>query len=326
LRAFGKVLGRVILALLLLAGVAWVVDPGEPVDTDIAFDESALPGDLDAWLADSEAHISDIVPGTEKRIVWAGGPGEHTAVAVVYLHGFSGTSEEMRPLPDRVAAALGANLFFTRYAGHGRDGAALAGAQAGDWLEDTAEALAVGRAIGDEVLVVATSTGGTLAAIAATDARLSRAVKGIVFLSPNFGVTKQGSWILSAPLARYWAPLVAGREVVITPVNAAHERFATTRYPLAAAFRMAALVDHANGLDYSGVSTPALFAYGETDSLVSPAATRAIAARWGGPVELMPVTLGPGDDPFGHMLAGDIRSPGQTETLVAAILDWERRL
>jgi esterase/lipase len=316
----------VLLALLLLFGALWLFGPKEAVESDIAFDERSLPRDLDEWLAEREADIPDIVPGTEKRIVWAEMPRLRTAVAVVYLHGFSGTSEEIRPLPEEVAAALGANLFFTRFAGHGRDGAALAEAKAGDWIEDAAEALAIGRAIGDEVLVIATSTGGTLAAIAATDARLSYAVKGIVFLSPNFRLRDRNAWVLTAPFGRLWGQILFGGEIVIAPVNEAHARFATTRFPAAAAFEVAALVAHARGLDYSGVTTPGLFAFSEADTKVSPAATRRIAARWGGPAELLPVTLGMGDDPYGHILAGDIRSPGRTEEMVAAILDWVDRL
>ena len=326
MRAFGKFLGRVLLALLLLFGALWALGDGERVDTEIAFDERSLPLDLDEWLAEEEAQFSDIVPGTEKRVHWAGRPRQRTPVAVVYLHGFSGTSEEMRPLPDRVATALGANLFFTRFAGHGRGGAALAEARAGDWIEDTAEALAIGRAIGDEVLVIAASTGGTLAAIAATDARLSYAVKGIVFLSPNFRLRDRNAWVLTAPLGRSWGPVLFGDEIEIVPVNEAHARFATTRFPAAAAFEVAALAAHARGLDYSGVTTPGLFAFSEADTKVSPAATRRVAARWGGPVQLLPVTLGPGDDPYGHILAGDIRSPGRTEAMVAAILDWVGRI
>lgn len=326
MRAFGKFLGRVLLAVLLLFGALWLFGPEEPVDSEIAFDERSLPRDLDEWLAEREAEIPDIVPGTEKRILWAKGPRQRTEVAVVYLHGFSATSEEIRPLPDRVAAALDANLFFTRFAGHGRGGAALAEAEAGDWIEETAEALGIGRAIGEEVLVIATSTGGTLAAIAATDARLSDEVRGMVLLSPNFRVRGAAGAILTMPLARWWGPLLAGDEIGFAPVNDGHARFWTTRYPSRAALPVGALVKYARGLDYSGVTTPALFAFSEADRVVSPRAIRNIAARWGGPAELLPVTLGPGDDPYGHILAGDILSPGRTEEMVAAIVDWVGRL
>lgn len=325
-RTLGAVAGRVLLALVLLGGVLWLVAPAEPVDRDIAFDEAALPRDLDAYLAAAEARFADITPGTERRILWAGAPGVQTDVSVVYLHGFSATSEEIRPVPDRVAAALGANLHFARLTGHGRPGAAMAEASAGDWLEDTAEALAIGRAIGRKVLVIATSTGGTLAAIAATDAGMIDRVKGIVLISPNFRLRNPAAAILSLPYGRHWGPLVAGAEIGFEPVNAAHGRYWTSRYPSVAAFPMGALVRHARGLDYSGVTTPALFLYAEADRVVSAAETRRVAARWGGPVEERPVVLSAGDDPWSHVLAGDILSPGGTDAVVEAILDWVGRL
>lgn len=67
----------------------------------------SLPEDLDGWLAEQEQKFGDIVPGTEKQIFWAGEAGARTPLSIVYLHGFSATLGEIRPVPDRVAAALG---------------------------------------------------------------------------------------------------------------------------------------------------------------------------------------------------------------------------
>jgi hypothetical protein len=52
----------------------------------------------------------------------------------------------MRPVPDRLATQLGANLIYTRLKGRGS--LAMAKPVAGDWLEDTAEALASGGVSG----------------------------------------------------------------------------------------------------------------------------------------------------------------------------------
>ncbi len=159
MRRFGRILGRVLLVILLLSGALWASAPQDVVDRQIAFQDSTLGEDLDAYLSQKELQFPDIRPNTEKRIVWAGEKGARTPLAVIYVHGFSATSEEIRPVPDEVAAALGANLFFTRLAGHGRTGEALASATAGDWIEDMAEAMAIGRRLGDRVLVISTSTG-----------------------------------------------------------------------------------------------------------------------------------------------------------------------
>ncbi len=287
---------------------------------------SPLPDDLDAFLAAREAQFPDIVPGTEKRIHWAGERGHRTARSVVYLHGFSATSEEIRPVPDLVAEALGANLHFTRLAGHGRGKAAMAEPREEDWWTDTAEALAVGRAIGEEVIVIATSTGGTLAAMAATEPGMIAGVKGIVFVSPNFRLKHPAARLLTLPYAEVWGPWVAGREIGFRALSEDQARFWTSRYPTRAAVPMGRLVKKAWALDYSGVRTPALFVFAEADTVVSADATRQMARRWGGPATLHAVTPGPDDDPFAHILAGDIVSPGGTAPMVEAVLDWARTL
>ena len=43
----------------------------------------------------------------------------------------------------------------------------MAEATASGWMQDMAEGLAAARAVGDKVMVISTSTGGTLAAAAA---------------------------------------------------------------------------------------------------------------------------------------------------------------
>lgn len=321
-----KWLGKTVILLIIILALAWIVVPGESVDKDISFEDSQLDGDLDVYLSKQEALFDDVTQGVEKRIVWASDPGKQTDLAIVYIHGFSATSEEIRPVPDRVAESLGANLYFTRLRGHGRSGIAMTEAAAGDWLEDMAEAMAIGRRIGKEVVVLTTSTGGTISAIAATEPRLRERMKGIVFVSPNFRIKNPAAVILTWPLVRYWAPMLVGSERSFEPINEGQRKFWTTRYPTVAVLPMAALVAHADTLDYSSVDVPALFMFSDEDAVVSAQKTREIALEWGGEAELKIVTLGAGDDPFNHVIAGDIMSPGQNDKVINDILNWIKGL
>ncbi|GFE65897.1 alpha/beta hydrolase [Litoreibacter roseus] len=318
-----------ILSGLLLSSIIaliFVFAPREGVDTEISFSAKMLPEDLDEYLASREARFDDIVPGVQKRIIWAGAPGEKTDLSVIYIHGFSATSEEIRPVSDNVAEALGANLFYTRLAGHGRDGAAMAEPTAGDWLEDTAEALAIGRRLGQRVLVISTSTGGTLTAITATQPALMENVAGLVFISPNFAVVNPAAGMLRWPFVRYWGPLVVGETLGFTPSSEAHEKYWTHQYPTIATVPLSAVIDHARAEDFSETTVPALFVYSEDDWVVSPSATKDVAADWGGDTTMIPVVLGEGDDRFNHVIAGDILSPGQTAPMVDRILNWVAQL
>ncbi|TIX10328.1 MAG: alpha/beta hydrolase, partial [Mesorhizobium sp.] len=121
---------RIVLAVLGLAvifSMAFVLGPRVSVDTRIRFDPSIIGDDPQAYLAREEAAVPNIRDGLEKEIIWAN-PMVHakTPLAMVYIHGFSASKGEVRPLPDDVADELGANLFYTRLTGHGQDGAAMA--------------------------------------------------------------------------------------------------------------------------------------------------------------------------------------------------------
>lgn len=326
MRSFGRWVGRLVVALLVLGGGVWLLAVPEPVDRAIAFQDSDLGPDLDLWLQWREAAFPDMVPGVAKRIFWAGAVGQKTPLAVVYVHGFSATSEEIRPVPDEVATALGANLFFIRLSGHGRGGAAMAEPAAGDWIEDMAEAMAVGRRLGDRVLVIATSTGATLAAIAATDPVLSQGMAGVVLISPNFRLNTASALLLELPLVRWWGPLVAGAEFSFAPRSPEQARYWTTRYPTVALVPMAALARAARGIDYAAAQVPALFVWSAEDRVIDPAAIAPVIDAWGGPVTQEIREMQVGDDPFAHVIAGEIMSPGQTEPVIAAILDWARGL
>lgn len=326
MRRVGVWIGRLALLVIVAGAALWALGPREVLDREVAFDPAAIPADLDAWLAQRETTFADLRPEARKEIVWAGAPGVRTSLAVVYLHGFSATKEEIRPVPDEVAKALGANLYFTRLAGHGRTGEAMAEARAEDWLYDYAEAMEIGRRLGDRVIVIGTSTGATLAAVGASEPGLSQGLSGIVLISPNFALNSPAAAILDLPFARTWGPWVAGAERSFTPVNEDHGRFWTTRYPTDALFPMATLMRAARGQDWGAVTVPALFIWSPQDKVIDPAWARRVAEGWGGPHEVREVEMGEGDDPYAHVLAGRVLSPGKTAETVAAITEWARGL
>lgn len=326
MRRLGRILGRVILGLVVLGAALWLTAPEEAVDRQISFDPATLGADIPAYLTAEEAAFTDITPGVEKRVVWAGAAGQKTPLSIIYLHGFSATSEEIRPVPDQVAQALGANLFYTRLAGHGRSGDAMAEATAGDWIEDMAEAMEIGRRIGDRVVVMSTSTGATLAAIGATDEVLSKDMAGVILISPNFGIANPAAKILDLPWARVWGPIVAGERRSFETSNADHGTYWTTEYPTLALFPMAALIREAKAADYAKAKMPALFLYSPEDQVIDVSAIPPILNGWGGPVREEMRMMGEGDDPNSHVIAGRILSPGQTDETVAIILDWAKGL
>ena len=277
---------------------------------------------LDAWLAEREAQVPSLRPGCEKRIDWIDGP-RRTPWAVVYIHGFSASRREVSPYPEKVAAGLGGNFFGTRLTGHGQDGAAMGRATLRDWRADVAEALAIGRALGEKVLAISCSTGCTVLTLALAG---GDRVTATTMLSPNYGLRmRRLQAALDAPFAEHWAPLLMRRPQ--RPPAASHASgIWTDGFPVRAYVPMAQAIRAVRRADLDSIRAPGLFVHSALDQVVDPGLTAAVMRRWGGPAHHIAPVPGQGDDPMAHVMAGDALSPGQTAPLVAATLNWVRAL
>lgn len=310
-----------LLVIIAILAVVFVLGPRPQADLVTAFDASVIGEDPDAYLATSEAAFDDVRDGLGKEIVWADPATKaKSEFALVYLHGFSASKGEIRPVPDQVAKALGANLYFNRLAGHGRTGDAMAEATTQAWMDDLAEAIAIGEMLGEKVVLVTTSTGGTLAKAGYAVNRLMDPVAGIVFVSPNFKINNAMAPLLTMPWAATLLPVISGAERSFEPENEAHATLWTTKYPTVALFPMAALVRDAADIDAANIKVPALFLFDDEDRVVDAATTRHVAGTWGGPAEIL--TIPDNDDPYNHVIAGDALSPGTTQQAVDAIVNW----
>ena len=316
-------LRRMAIWLLLIVAVGpallWGLLPREKIDTTPRFDAAAIGADPEAYLAMREGVFDDITPGVEKSIRWAGEAGAATDIVLVYLHGFSATAQEIRPVTERLGDRIGANVVFTRLAGHGRGGDAMTAGNVADWIYDLDEALAIADRIGERTVLMGTSTGATLAMLALAE---GREAEGVILISPNLKIANPLSAVLTFPAARSWVPALFGQERSWEPLSEAHATYWTTSYPTAALFQMAAMVEHVRGLDHGAIDTPALFHFSDADTVVDHSATRQVAEAWGGPATVSAVTLMPGDDPFNHVIAGDILSPGMTDSAVETFAAW----
>ena len=275
----------------MLAAVVYATTPGALVD---AASVPALPQDIDAYIRSSEQQAAEahpLIPETAKRIVWRQ-PGLRTEYAVVYVHGFSATRQETAPLAELVADALGANLFEARLTGHGRAENGLHDVTAEDWIDDTAEALAIGSRLGDKVVVIGTSTGATLA-LAMAGHEAAADVSHLVLLSPNIRPRNETSRWATRPAGRLIARLFVGPTRSWTPHNELQARYWTTSYPTDAAIELMRLIDFVDmRLDIS------LDADKELHELQD--------------------SLGPSK----HILAGDIMAPDSTPRVTRIIIDF----
>lgn len=279
------------------------------------------PAEVEAYLAARERLEPGITPGAERAVRWAGGEPARTPLALVYLHGYSATRQEVFPLAERVAAALGANLFHTRLTGHGRDGAAMLEGFVAAWQQDTLEALAIGSAIGERVVLMSTSTGGTLSTWAASRAR-DDSLAALVMISPNFAPRDRTLYLLDWPLLGPALLGYLGEDYRSwEPHNARQARYWTWSYPYRALPELVRLVKQVAAIDKSAIGVPTLMIYSPADRVIDPAAVAEAFAEWGGERKRL-VVFERSADPSQHVLAGDILSPGSTDELARLIIDY----
>jgi len=308
---------------LLIAGfVACAVAIGPRPTFDDAWVEPALPDDLDAYVDSAEATVADLRTGDGREIVRADPRGTGpTPLSLVYLHGFSADRHELEPVLSELGEDLGANVYFARLTGHGRDGAAMGEATVEAWLRDTAEAVAIGERIGDRVILVGTSTGGTLAAWAAARPETEGRIAALVLVSPNLQPKDRSSRVLLYPWGGLLASVVIGERRCFQADTDGQERHWTTCYPTSALVPMMGLVEHVRTMDWTRIDVPILLIYSPDDAVVDAAETdRVLSALPEGQVRTR--IIEGSTDPMNHVLAGDIVSPASNDEVRTAIADF----
>lgn len=306
---------------VMVAGLALAYASGPRFVLPQAMTQVTLPEGppdmLDGYLAARERAVGDVIPGAEKIILWATAERQRTPLSVVYLHGYSATRQETAPLSDDLARELGANLFYTRLSGHGRPPSAMGEITGTDWLQDANEALAIGRRIGQRVIVVGTSTGGTLGTWLALQPS-AEAMAALVLVSPNFGPKNQLSEVLTGPWGPQLLQLLQGDEYTWTPLNDEQARYWTWRYPSRALLPMMAVVTQVREAPLEQVRVPTLVIYSPNDQVVNPSRTERAFARFGTATKEIQI-VPDSEDPDNHVLAGRILAPNDTAMIGAHI-------
>lgn len=315
-----KTMLHIILAIAGILLLLWLLGPRQRISS-LSIPLPEVPENWeDLWITSESAH-NDLKDGVAKQVIWAN-PGTRavTEWSVVYLHGFSTSRQEISPVCEKVAQAMGANLYFNRFKGHGHiTPDPMAQVDLDDWMEDTAEALAIGSRIGNKVLLIGSSHGALLALWAAHHYPDSP-IGALVLLAPNFAPSDKRARLLLQPWARQIIPSIMGPRNS-EPQNSSHAYFWHLRYPIEALFPLMAQVDYMDRLDLSTIPHPVLMFYAEDDQIVQ---SPLIIKRFAGlknPHNRLQLVEGCGDRNQ-HTLAGDILSPATTTSVVDAILAY----
>ncbi|RYG16481.1 MAG: alpha/beta hydrolase [Chitinophagaceae bacterium] len=217
--------------------------------------------DLATYVLKQEAKFK-VKPGNEAEIVWADSAKKaQTEYAIVYLHGFSASKQEGNPAYNYLAKALKANMYLARLADHGLDTVAPMEYFTADRLwESGKEAYAIGQKLGKKVILVGTSTGGSLAlqlAAAYPD------VNSLVLMSPNIAINDSKAWLLNNPWGLQIARQVTGGdERKVDGKSPAYKKFWYTNYRLESVVQLEEMLESSMTSDlFQKVKQPVLMLY-----------------------------------------------------------------
>ncbi|MBP9924502.1 MAG: alpha/beta hydrolase [Cyclobacteriaceae bacterium] len=215
---------------------------------------------LENYVTSNEAQHK-IKPDNEARIVWHDSTKQRTEYAIVYLHGFSASQIEGDPVHRRFAKDFGCNLYLSRLADHGVDTTETLLLFTADRLWESAkQALAIGKQLGNKVILVSTSTGGTLALMLA--AYYPDDVYALINMSPNIAINDPAAFLLNDPWGLQIARTVLGGKYRITGASEEHAKFWNKKYRLESLVQLEELIETTMTKDlFRKVTQPSLTLY-----------------------------------------------------------------
>lgn len=224
----------IFLTLIGLVTTAYLLGP-KPEPPNEFNEKFSFPPitELATFIQEKEMATKGLKPGNEAKIIWNDSlVKKKTPISIVYIHGFSASGEEGAPGHLQLAKQFGANLYIARLAEHGIDlGDSTMQTLTADKLIYTAEeALAIGKEIGEEVIVIGTSMGGALTTYLASK---HPEIKAIVLYSPCIEIFDKNAALIDNPWGLHLAKAIKKSDFNdITPKNDLQKKYWTLHYRL----------------------------------------------------------------------------------------------
>jgi len=190
--------------------------------------------------------------------VWADSSQQKTPLSIVYLHGFSASQGEGFPMHVNIADSLNANIYLPRLNGHGLENPdAMIDLTPELLVEEAKEAIAIGKTIGERVIVMGCSTGGTLGVyLAANDPSLA----GLILLSPNIEIKTSSSKMMTGPWGRQLTHKLMGPRR--TPGNGEYKQYWSNTYSTNGLIALRALLDQTMNTEvFAKIKSPVYCGY-----------------------------------------------------------------
>lgn len=242
---------------------------------------------------------------------------EKLDIGVVYIPGFSATRKEISPVVENFSEQLNANLFMSRFPGHGLEPESFSSEEAESFLSTGLEANEVVKVMGKKRIWVATSTGALVALWVASQPQKS--VDALILVSPAFNIKPSYNWLLAGHLGPFMAKIIFGSYREWRPISVEQEKYWHTRYKSQALTSLTRLISWTKEIDLSEIKIPVLIFYTDNDEIVDVEFVKKRFNEFGSPnKKLIKVNA------TNHVLAGEITSPETVDLVTGEMVNWAK--
>ena len=206
---------KITFGIILLIMTTYFLGPVMP-DPVLNTKLPEVSGPIPEFVAHLES-VEKVRPGNEAKILWANDSAKvMTEYVLLYLHGFSASRQEGFPVNEDFPKRYKCNAYLARLASHGLETENPLIDMSPDRLYESAKmALVIASHLGKKVIIMGTSTGGTLGLKLAAD--FPEMVSGLILYSPNVRIRQKASVLLSKPWGLQIARINFGGDFRVMP-------------------------------------------------------------------------------------------------------------
>ena len=256
-----KKVGIVLMVVLAALFLGFILGPraqfsqvdGSPIEITIPFEN------LDSIIELRESRVDGLKADNHSRFIWQDSLNA-TEYSLVYLHGFSASFMEAQPILSHLSERYNLNTYLPRLYQHGlEDVDAFTRLQPKEWMDSAREAIAIGKSIGQKVIVMSTSTGSTFAAyLAAQDDD----IHALICTSPNFDLADTKSRLIVGPWGKQLMRFVLKSNYREWPANEEVQKYWTTKNNIAGHIALRDLLNQTMTSEtFSGIHQPTYTGY-----------------------------------------------------------------
>ena len=324
-----KIIENTLFVLLVLSGLFIIGPQTEAPDLVLPQPEISLPlSELKDWINTQESTFDNIKKDNASQLEFYDSIPQKTAYSVLYLHGFSASTVEGDPVHRNIALALKANLYLPRLSDHGLiEEEPMLNFTGQKYLDSAKEALAIAKKIGEKVIVISSSTGGTLSLILGNDPQIA----ALLLFGPNVEIYDTRSKLLTLPWGLQIAQWVLGSKYhIMNKITEQKKAYWTTRYRLEPTVELQKLIETGMRPEvFQRITAPVFMGYyykneEEQDKVVSIPAMLRMFDQLGTPEDKKQKVAFPeaGD----HVIISHLSTPNHQQAELAALAFLQKQL